>query len=140
MTGEGEDRTPPEVRAEIEQTRSELGDTVEALVAKTDVKGQAKQAVADANENVAAKMADVKDTVAAKTSDVKESVAAKTAHVKDSVAAKTDEVTAAAQQTAPDTVGDASRRALTLAQDNRPALVAAATFALGLLIGSRRGR
>ncbi len=38
-------RTPEQVREEIEQTRAEFGDTVAALSEKTDVKGQAKQAV-----------------------------------------------------------------------------------------------
>lgn len=118
MNGEAEDRTPDEVRAEIEATRAELGDTVEALVAKTDVKGQAKQAVTDAKATVADKAADVKQ----------------------SVVGKKDEVTATVQQTTPDSVGETGRRAAALAQDNRPVLIAAGMFALGLLIGSRRGR
>ena len=40
------------LRAEIERTRSELGETVAALAAKTDVKGRAKDAVADAAERL----------------------------------------------------------------------------------------
>jgi F0F1-type ATP synthase membrane subunit b/b' len=118
MNGEATDRTPEEVQAEIEETRAELGDTVEALVAKTDVKEQAKQAVTEAKATVAAKTADVKQTVTG----------------------KKDAVTAAVQETTPESVGETGRRAVTLAQDNRPALIAAAIFALGLLIGSRRGR
>ena len=34
-----------ELRTEIEQTRAELGDTVEALAAKTDVKARAKRMI-----------------------------------------------------------------------------------------------
>jgi uncharacterized protein YPO0396 len=41
----GTDPGPQELREEIEQTREELGDTVEALAAKTDVKAQAKRKV-----------------------------------------------------------------------------------------------
>jgi ElaB/YqjD/DUF883 family membrane-anchored ribosome-binding protein len=41
-SGTGEPPTPEEIRREIEQTREELGDTVEALAAKTDVKAQVK--------------------------------------------------------------------------------------------------
>lgn len=41
-TGE-EQRTPEEIRREIDHTREELGDTVEALAAKTDVKAQVKE-------------------------------------------------------------------------------------------------
>jgi transposase-like protein len=42
-----EEKTPAEIRAEIEATRSEMGDTVEALAEKTDVKAQAKAKVED---------------------------------------------------------------------------------------------
>jgi hypothetical protein len=129
MTGETEDRTPEQVQAEIEETRAELGDTVEALVAKTDVKGQAKQAITDA-----------KATVADKAADVKQSVAGKKDEVKQTVTDRKDEFTATAQETTPESVGETGRRAVALAQDNRPALIVAAAFALGLLIGSRRGR
>ena len=34
-------RTPEQIEADIERTRGELGDTVEALAAKTDVKARA---------------------------------------------------------------------------------------------------
>jgi CHASE3 domain sensor protein len=118
MNREAADRTSGEVRDEIEQARAELGDTVEALAAKTDVKEQAKQAVTDAKATVAGKAADVKQTVTG----------------------KKDEVTAAVQETTPQSVGEARRHALALIQDNRPMMIAAGTFVLGLLIGSRRGR
>src|SRR4051812_14030356 len=36
-------RTPEQLRAEIEGTREDLGDTVEALAAKTDVKTRARE-------------------------------------------------------------------------------------------------
>ena len=39
------DKSPDEVRHEIEQTREELGDTVEALAQKADVKAQAKERI-----------------------------------------------------------------------------------------------
>jgi ElaB/YqjD/DUF883 family membrane-anchored ribosome-binding protein len=45
-------RSPEEIRTDIEQTRAELGDTVEALAEKTDVKGQAKQRIAEIKGNV----------------------------------------------------------------------------------------
>jgi ElaB/YqjD/DUF883 family membrane-anchored ribosome-binding protein len=50
--GAEEARSPEEIRADIEQTRDEVGDTVEALAAKTDVKGQAQQRIADAKATV----------------------------------------------------------------------------------------
>lgn len=44
---EAEKRDPEELRREIEQTRSELGDTVEALAQKADVKAQVSEKVDD---------------------------------------------------------------------------------------------
>ena len=38
----GEAKSPEQIRADIEQTREERGDTVQALAEKTDVKAQAK--------------------------------------------------------------------------------------------------
>ncbi len=43
-----EAKSPEELRGEIEETRAELGDTVQALAEKTDVKAQAKQRAAAA--------------------------------------------------------------------------------------------
>ena len=45
-------RSPEEIRAEIEETRAEVGDTVEALARKTDVKAQAKQRIQEIQANV----------------------------------------------------------------------------------------
>jgi hypothetical protein len=42
---EAPDRSPEEIRRDIEQTRAELGDTVEALAHKTDVKALARERV-----------------------------------------------------------------------------------------------
>ena len=48
---EGHQKSPEEIRLDIEQTREELGDTVQALAAKTDVKGQAKQRIASLKDS-----------------------------------------------------------------------------------------
>lgn len=48
----GDEKSPAEIRTEIEETRSELGDTVEALAEKTDVKAQAKAKVEDVKAQV----------------------------------------------------------------------------------------
>jgi Protein of unknown function (DUF3618) len=39
------ERSPEEIRRDIDQTRAELGDTVEALAHKTDVKAQARERI-----------------------------------------------------------------------------------------------
>jgi Protein of unknown function (DUF3618) len=62
----GEQRSPEEIRRDIEETRGELGDTVEALAAKADVKAQAK----DKAEEVKAQAKDKADELKQKASDV----------------------------------------------------------------------
>lgn len=42
-----DERSPEEIRADIARTREEVGDTVEALAEKTDVKRQVQQQVDD---------------------------------------------------------------------------------------------
>src|SRR3712207_2755869 len=49
--GAEEQREPEQIRSDIEQTREELGETVEALAGKADVKGQAKAKVDDAKQS-----------------------------------------------------------------------------------------
>ncbi len=115
---EDADRSPEDVRADIEQTRAELGDTVEALAAKTDVKGQAKRAVSDARSTVKQTAAGARQTV----SD------------------RRDDAVSAAQGAAPDSAGDAGRRLSRLLQENRGTVIPAATLVLGVLIGRRRTR
>jgi chromosome segregation ATPase len=43
---------PAELRADIERTRQDLGDTVAALAEKTDVKARAKDKVSEVRQNV----------------------------------------------------------------------------------------
>jgi ElaB/YqjD/DUF883 family membrane-anchored ribosome-binding protein len=59
----GTDPSPQELREEIEQTREELGDTVEALAAKTDVKAQAKRKVRNTKASVTDKRDELVDKV-----------------------------------------------------------------------------
>jgi len=47
-------QTPEELQREIEQTRRELGETVDALSHKTDVKGQARQKKEEVQQRVSA--------------------------------------------------------------------------------------
>ncbi len=58
-------KDPSEIREEIEQTRGEMGETVEALGHKTDVKTRAK-------ENIAAKRDQVKERITGATPDAGE--------------------------------------------------------------------
>jgi ElaB/YqjD/DUF883 family membrane-anchored ribosome-binding protein len=49
----GEAKSPAEIRAEIEQTREQLGETVEALAEKTNVKAHARERIQAVKEAVA---------------------------------------------------------------------------------------
>ncbi len=54
----GENKSPEQIRADIEQTREQLGDTVEALAEKTDVKAQAKTRISAAKDAAQSKRAE----------------------------------------------------------------------------------
>src|ERR1700710_2217796 len=58
--GADSERSPEAIRADIEQAREEVGDTVEALAAKTDVKAQARERVEEIKGNVRSKADEVK--------------------------------------------------------------------------------
>ena len=55
---------PDELRRDIEQTRTELGQTVEALAAKADVKARAQEAAHEAADEVRDRMHTAVDSVA----------------------------------------------------------------------------
>jgi gas vesicle protein len=62
--------TPDEIRREIEQTREEMGDTVDALSYKANVPARAKGWVADKKDTMVSAVAGTKDTVTSKASDL----------------------------------------------------------------------
>jgi ElaB/YqjD/DUF883 family membrane-anchored ribosome-binding protein len=70
-----EQRSPEEIRRDIEETRGDLGDTVEALAAKADVKAQAKGKAEEVKAQAKGKAEEVKQKV----SDVTPEAAASTA-------------------------------------------------------------
>jgi ElaB/YqjD/DUF883 family membrane-anchored ribosome-binding protein len=101
-------KSPAEIRAEIEQTRAALGDTVEALAEKTDVKAQAK-----------AKVEDVKSQAQAKGDEAK---------------AKAKELSDKAIAAAPESPQEGVAQAQTLVKENpKPAAIAAALVVLFIL-------
>ncbi|AYV31870.1 hypothetical protein EES41_34545 [Streptomyces sp. ADI95-16] len=115
-----ESPAPEELRAQIERTRDELGKTVEALAAKTDIKARAKQKAAAVKEQAAEKATLVSDQIRTKTE--------RAAHlVKD-------------KTTDPDPLFDPAGRAATAARANRTPLLVAAGAALVVVLLVRRGR
>ncbi|MEU7581696.1 DUF3618 domain-containing protein [Streptomyces sp. NPDC041068] len=117
---------PEELREQVEQTRSELGETIEALAAKADVKARVKDKAAQVRQQTEVKAAEAKDQAAAKA---------------DVVRAKAADVAHQVQDTLPDPVRHQAARGARTARDHRTALlVAATTGALVLWLVSRRGR
>jgi hypothetical protein len=62
-----ETRTPEQIEADIERTREEVGDTVEQLAAKTDVKAHAQERVEQIKSNVRSKAEDIKSKASSTT-------------------------------------------------------------------------
>ena len=58
-----EGRSVEQIERDIEATRADLGDTVEALAEKTDVKAQAKAKATEAKANAQAKAQEAAETV-----------------------------------------------------------------------------
>jgi hypothetical protein len=65
MTEQQAQQTPEEIRAEIERTRRELGDTVDALSHKTNVKEQARLKGEEVKEQARVKKDEVQQRVSA---------------------------------------------------------------------------
>ena len=112
------ERTPEQVREEIEQTRTELGDTVAALAEKTDVKAQAKKTVDTAKENVTGRASEIRQNVTD----------------------KKDDFVSSAQEATPESAADAGKRAKAFVGRHSVAVVGISAFALGWLIRSRASR
>src|SRR6185437_3779541 len=80
------------LRAEIQATREELGETTEALVAKADVKGRAKDAAADAAERAKQTAADAAERAKATVKDAATQAKDSAVHAKDVVRQRFAEV------------------------------------------------
>jgi hypothetical protein len=67
---------PDLIRRQIEQTRAEMGETIDAIAYKIDVQARAKEKVADvvdrARESVSETASTIKDAVAGTASSIKE--------------------------------------------------------------------
>src|SRR5918997_7094709 len=68
----GED--PNAIRAEIERTREEMGETVDALGYKADVKSRAKDKMTDTKDRITGKITGAKDSVTGTVSNAPGSV------------------------------------------------------------------
>ena len=117
-TTDNEPTSPDQIRAEIEDTREQLGDTVEALAAKTDVKRQAHDRITSAKQTVTGSVAEAKKTITDK---------------KDEFAAKASDAT-------PESAATGARQLGSTVQNNPLPFATAGAFAAGLMIGRLLGR
>jgi hypothetical protein len=122
-------RSPDDIRDDIEQTREELGDTAAALAQKADVKGQTK-----------AKASKAKGKAKAKATEAKQKASTKAEAMKQTAAAKKDEVAGKAQEATPDSVGTGVQQAQRYARENPAALAIGGAFVAGFFLGRRRSR
>jgi len=111
-------KEPDEIRREIEDTRSRMGDTVEAIGYRADVPTRAKESIANTKDSVVTSVRSAKDTV-----------------VGSLVGAK-DSTSGAVSTTAPSgaDVRQSAKRAVGVAQEN-PLGLAVGSFAVGFLAG-----
>src|SRR5829696_3153742 len=58
--GQAQERSPEQIQQEIDATRAELGETVEAVAEKVDFKAQARQRADEAKEKASAKAEEVR--------------------------------------------------------------------------------
>jgi gas vesicle protein len=119
----GED--PREIRQEIEQTRERMGDTVEALSYKADVKTRAK-------ESVTGKVDSVKDKLSDTASSVQEKIAGTGATVSDRVGGAASAV--GERTPSGEEVKQGAKQAVGVAQEN-PLGLAIGSVAVGFLAG-----
>jgi hypothetical protein len=119
----GED--PDRIRQEIEQTRAEMSETVDALGYRADVKSRAKESLQEKRDSA-------KESVMGATQTVKE----KLVGAKDSVSDTAGGATARAGEMTPDReqVKHQARRAKGLAQEN-PLGLAIGSIAVGFIAG-----
>ena len=112
-----EQRTPEEIRADIEHTREELGETAAALAEKADVKARAQERLDETKARITGKV----DTAKAK--------------VTGSAGEAKDKASEATPSAVADGVQSFARTAQAKANDNPIPVVLIAGFAAGALIG-----
>ncbi len=114
----GETRSSEEIRTEIEQTREQLGETVEALAEKTDVKAQARNRIDSAKESITGNVGTARETVAG----------------------KADEFAARARESTPESAGAGVQQVTATVQRRPLPFALAGAFAAGLMVGWLLGR
>ncbi len=134
-----------QVEQEIERTREQLGETVEQLAAKADVKGRARAKAAEVSERVKSKTSQAQNEVAAGAESVRSQLVAKTAAArqkamsaggagKDQLQGRTAAVVTPVWEAAPEPLRRSVARGASTARQHRvPLAVAAGVVIAGYL-------
>jgi ElaB/YqjD/DUF883 family membrane-anchored ribosome-binding protein len=119
LTDAGDDpRSAEEIRVEIEQTREQLGETVEALAEKADVKARAHDRIEAARTAVAHNLGAARETVSG----------------------KTDAAVSRARETTPQSSGVGVQEVASTVQRKPLPFAAAGAFVAGVIVGRLLGR
>lgn len=135
-------REEQELQEEIEQTREQLGETVEELVAKADLKGRARAKAADLTRRVKGRTARVRAKATERGTGVRSHVAAKSVGVRHQAQEASGAAKARLQargapvwEAVPGPVRRTAVKGASAAQRRRvPLMVAAATLVAGYVV------
>lgn len=134
--------TPAELREQIEHARHELGDTVQALADKTDVKARAQQKAGQLKEQAVAKVGELKTHASKATSQVQGKLpdpikekATQAAEQTRAAAAKAGRVW---EEKAPASLQQKAAQSAQLAREHRTLLLVAAAGVTVLWLVARR--
>ena len=128
---------PEQLRLEIERTREQLGETVEALVAKTDVKARAREQAEQLSQRLKGTTAQARSQLAGKTADVRNAAVATGGSARDQLQARATAVGGAVRDKTPEPVQRAARQVAqrTSAVARQPAALAALAAAGVVVVG-----
>lgn len=128
-TGDAVPDSPEALAEDIQRTREELGETVQALVAKTDVKTRAQQSAAEVSGHLKERARGFKDQLSSRTGELNGEAMGKAAQARE-----------AAWNSAPEPVRrNAQRAAQVIRQRPVPVLaIAGAALIAGWLVFRRR--
>lgn len=122
--GNGGPQSAEEIRAEIEQTREQLGETVEALAEKTDVKARTQEQI-DAAREVAQERVEA----------AREAVAGGVAAARETVTQRADQLLHRAREATPDSAASGAQQVNAKVQENPLPFAVLAAFAAGVIVG-----
>jgi hypothetical protein len=134
--------TPTELREQIEHTRRELGETVQALADKTDVKARAQQKAGRLKEQAAVTASELKAQAVKASSQVQDKlpdpVKEKAAQAAGQARAATAQVGRMWEEKAPEPLRQQAARSVQLTREHRAVLLLAAAGVTVLWLAGRR--